>query len=80
MERILVCIVAVFLSVFANCLAESNGTVPVVIWHGMGEYEWPRIRKQLLEIVHFIRQFVNKLADALELLFCMVQQVIGFIL
>ena len=38
MEGRYLCFAAVVASLFTCCLAYSNGTVPVILWHGMGLY------------------------------------------
>ncbi|XP_078361110.1 palmitoyl-protein thioesterase 1-like [Oculina patagonica] len=37
MERRFLCFAVVLASVLSCCFADSNGTVPAVIWHGMGD-------------------------------------------
>lgn len=38
MERQFLCFAVVVASLFTCCFAYSNGTVPAIIWHGMGWY------------------------------------------
>jgi len=38
MEREFLCFAAVVASFFTCCFAYGNGTVPAIIWHGMGLY------------------------------------------
>ncbi|XP_020629307.1 palmitoyl-protein thioesterase 1-like [Orbicella faveolata] len=37
MEPRFLCFAALVASLFTCCLANSNGTVPVILWHGMGD-------------------------------------------
>ena len=68
MEREFLCFAAVAASLFTCCFAYGNGTVPAIIWHGMGLY-FNRTAEQHLkiagnsaaELLHFI--FLGRIYD-----------------